>query len=56
LRFKEQHAHASGFTILVSIISTWPGRPLELIYRCLDEFEKDFDQEGHEVHDFRCKQ
>jgi len=50
LRFNEQHAQASGFKILVSIISTWLGRPLKMIYRCLDVFEKDFAIAGHEVH------
>jgi hypothetical protein len=51
IRFSEQRSHTStGFKILVSIISTWPGRPLEMIYRCLDVFEKDFAIAGHEVH------
>jgi hypothetical protein len=50
MRFYEQQAHASGFKILVSIISTWPGRPLEMIHRCLGAFEKDFAHAGHEVH------
>jgi hypothetical protein len=51
LRFNEQRSHSStGFKILVSIISSWPGRPLEMIYRCLDVFEKDFAIAGHEVH------
>jgi len=50
LRFNERTPNFTGFKILVSIISTWPGRPLEIIYRCLDVFEKDFAIAGHEVH------
>jgi hypothetical protein len=42
--------HKAGYRILVSVISTWPGRPLEMIYRCLDVFEKVFPSVGHEVH------
>lgn len=45
-----QTSGISGYRILVSIISTWPGRPLEMIYRCLDVFEKNFASAGHEVH------
>ena len=51
LKFTEQSTpHKAGYKILVSVISTWPGRPLEMIYRCLDVFEKVFPSVGHKVH------